>query len=72
MKRIAIIGSGISGLYAAYLLHKDYEITIYENMNAMDPIFSFIERSLSKNLVKNVDKVNLLYLRDDVARKKNG
>ena len=48
------------------------EITIYENMNAMDPIFSFIERSLSKNLVKSVDKVNLLYLRDDVARKKNG
>lgn len=30
MKRIAIIGSGISGLYAAYLLHKEYEITIYE------------------------------------------
>ena len=48
------------------------EITMYENMNAMDPIFSFIERSLSKNLVKSVDKVNLLYLRDDVARKKNG
>ena len=48
------------------------QITIYENMNTMDPIFSFIERSLSKNLVKNVDKVNLLYLRDDVARKKNG
>ena len=47
------------------------EITIYENMNAMDPIFSFIERSLSKNLVKSVDKVNLLYLRDDVAKKKN-
>ena len=30
MKRIAIIGSGISGLYAAYLLHKEYDITIYE------------------------------------------
>ncbi len=30
MKRIAIIGSGISGLYSAYLLHKDYDITIYE------------------------------------------
>ena len=44
---------------------------MYENMNAMDPIFSFIERSLSKNLVKSIDKVNLLYLRDDVAKKKN-
>ena len=30
MKRIAIIGSGISGLYSAYLLHKEYDITIYE------------------------------------------
>ena len=30
MKRIAIIGSGISGLYAAYLLHKEYDITVYE------------------------------------------
>ena len=47
------------------------ETTIYENMNDMNPIFSFIERSLSKNLVKSIDKVNLLYLRDDVAKKKN-
>lgn len=28
--RIAIIGSGISGLSAAYLLHRDNEITLYE------------------------------------------
>lgn len=28
--RIAIIGSGISGLSAAYLLHQQHEITIYE------------------------------------------
>ena len=33
MKKIAIIGSGISGLYAAYLLHKDYEITLFEKEN---------------------------------------
>ena len=33
MKRIAIIGSGISGLYAAYLLNKQYDITIYEKEN---------------------------------------
>ena len=33
MKRIAIIGSGISGLYAAYLLDKDYEITLFEKEN---------------------------------------
>ncbi len=28
--KIAIIGSGISGLGAAYLLHKDHDITVYE------------------------------------------
>ena len=28
--RIAIIGSGISGLTAAYLLNHDHEITLYE------------------------------------------
>ena len=33
MKRIAIIGSGISGLYAAYIMDKDYELTIYEKEN---------------------------------------
>jgi predicted NAD/FAD-binding protein len=33
MKRIAIIGSGISGLYAAYLLNKYYDLTIYEKEN---------------------------------------
>jgi len=31
--RIAIIGSGISGLTAAYLLHNDHQITIYEKNN---------------------------------------
>lgn len=28
--RVAVIGSGISGLTAAYLLHKDHEIVVYE------------------------------------------
>jgi len=28
--RIAIIGAGVSGLYAAHLLHKDHEITLFE------------------------------------------
>ncbi|HKY19519.1 MAG TPA: FAD-dependent oxidoreductase [Rhizomicrobium sp.] len=30
MARIAIIGTGISGLGSAYLLHPDHEITVYE------------------------------------------
>ncbi len=30
MKKIAIIGTGISGLGAAYLLHRDFDITVYE------------------------------------------
>jgi len=30
MKKIAIIGSGISGLSTAYHLHQDYDITIFE------------------------------------------
>ena len=30
MARIAIVGTGISGLGAAYLLHKDHDITVYE------------------------------------------
>ena len=28
--RIAIIGSGISGMVAAYLLHRDHDITVFE------------------------------------------
>lgn len=33
--RIAIIGSGISGLSAAYLLHSQHEVTIYEKENRL-------------------------------------
>jgi predicted NAD/FAD-binding protein len=33
MKKIAIIGTGISGLSAAWLLHKKYDITVYEKNN---------------------------------------
>ena len=31
MKKIAIIGSGISGLTSAYLLSKKHNITLFEN-----------------------------------------
>ena len=55
MKRIAIIGSGISGLYAAYLLHKDYEITIYEKENYLGGHTRTLTISYEKNVEINVD-----------------
>ena len=33
MKKIAIIGSGISGLASAYLLKEKYQVTLYEKNN---------------------------------------
>ncbi|QYK00209.1 NAD(P)/FAD-dependent oxidoreductase [Shewanella psychrotolerans] len=33
MKRIAVIGSGISGLTCAYLLDKQYDVTVFEKNN---------------------------------------
>jgi monoamine oxidase len=35
MKKLAIIGGGLSGLYAAYTLKNDYEITIFEARNRL-------------------------------------
>ena len=55
MKRIAIIGSGISGLYAAYLLHKDYEITIYEKENYLGGHTRTLTINYEKNVEINVD-----------------
>ena len=55
MKRIAIIGSGISGLYAAYLLHEDYEITIYEKENYLGGHTRTLTISYEKNVEINVD-----------------
>jgi tRNA threonylcarbamoyl adenosine modification protein YeaZ len=48
-----------------------FDKIIINNKNNLENIFSFIEYSLSKNLEKNIDKVNLLYLRNDVAKKKH-
>ena len=31
--RVAIVGSGISGLTAAYLLHRKYDVTVFESSN---------------------------------------
>ena len=55
MKRIAIIGSGISGLYAAYLLHKDYEVTIYEKENYLGGHTRTLSIEYEKGIQMNVD-----------------
>ncbi|MFL2549850.1 MAG: NAD(P)-binding protein [Gammaproteobacteria bacterium] len=55
MKRIAIIGSGISGLYAAYLLHKDYQITLYEKENYLGGHTRTLTIKYEKNVEINVD-----------------
>jgi salicylate hydroxylase len=58
MKKIAIIGGGISGLYIANLLRKNssYEITIYEKNNSVN-----LERGygiqLSVNSIKLLNEI---------------
>ncbi len=51
--------------------------TLFANINTIDSckshlkeIFSFIEKSFNRNSVKNSDGINLLYIRDNVAKKK--
>ena len=39
--KIAIIGSGISGLTCAYLLDKKHDITIYEKNNSINLVLIF-------------------------------
>ena len=55
MKRIAIIGSGISGLYAAYLLYKDHNITIYEKESYLGGHTRTLNIDYKKNVNINVD-----------------
>ena len=58
MKKIAIIGAGISGLFFANLLRQDsnYEITIYEKNNSIN-----LEKGygiqLSVNSIKFLNKI---------------
>ena len=58
MKKIAIIGSGISGLYAAYLLYKDYEITLYEKENYLGGH----TRTLNIEYQKNIHIISKIYM----------
>ncbi len=66
MKKIAIIGAGISGLYIANLFkdNKDYQVTIYEKKNSIE-----IDKSygiqLSVNSVKLLNKIGFSSLSDE-------
>tara|TARA_Y200000002_G_scaffold33148_1_gene24406 strand:+ start:2748 stop:3434 length:687 start_codon:yes stop_codon:yes gene_type:complete len=44
--------------------------TIYNCKAYLRDIFSYIEKSFDRGLVKNSDNINLLYIRDKVAKKK--
>lgn len=58
MKKIAIIGAGISGLYIANLLkdHKDYQVKIYEKRNSIETDEGY-GIQLSVNSVKLLNKM---------------
>ena len=58
MKKVAIIGGGISGLYIASLLrlNSNYEITIYEKSNSVN-LDKGYGIQLSVNSVKLLNKV---------------
>ena len=59
MKKIAIIGAGISGLYIANLFkdNKDYQVTIYEKRNSIEMEEGY-GIQLSVNSVKLLNKNN--------------
>ncbi len=63
MKKIAIIGAGISGLYIANLFkdHKDYQVTIYEKRNSIE-IDEGYGIQLSVNSVKLLNKIGFTSL----------
>jgi len=63
MKKIAIIGAGISGLYIANLFkdHKDYRVTIYEKRNSIEMEEGY-GIQLSVNSVKLLNKIGFASL----------
>jgi len=58
MKKIAIIGGGISGLYIANLLRQnsDYEITVFEKNNSVN-LKKGYGIQLSINSIKLLNKI---------------
>ncbi len=66
MKKIAIIGAGISGLFIANLLKRNlnYQITIYEKNNSINSDEGY-GIQLSTNSVKLLNKINFDNLKSD-------
>ena len=49
-KKIAVIGSGISGLYLAWKISKKFNVTVYEKNNYFGGHSNTVEVNLKKNL----------------------
>ena len=66
MKRIAIIGAGVSGLYIANLFqdNKDYQVNIYEKRNSIE-VDEGYGIQLSVNSVELLNKIGFFSLTDE-------
>ena len=62
--KIAIIGSGISGLTSAYLLHKKHDITLFESNNYIGGHTNTITVNDENNNQLNVDTGFIVYNND--------
>ena len=64
MKNIAIIGSGISGLSAAYILSQKFNVTVFESNNKLGgtpiPLLHLIKRPLIQGLLSLTKKTTLI------------
>jgi len=73
MKKIAIIGAGISGLFIANLFkeNQDYQVTIYEKNTSIDLVEGY-GIQLSTNSIKLLNKIgfNTLEDRDSLTLRK--
>ena len=49
--RIAIIGTGIAGLSAAWLLHKDHDITVYEADNRIGGHSNTVDAQIGDEII---------------------
>ena len=74
MKRVAIIGAGISGLFIANLFKNkaDYQITVYEKNNLID-LEKGYGLQLSVNSIKLLNKIGFdkLHINEKFTPKKN-